>query len=203
MKIGIEINGVLRDTIGKIKSTYEKFLIGSEDENSESTFNYSISEPIDSLDLKSHFSFQSDDEYYEFLYEEFPMEIFGHSMSSEMNTFNDFNSFYIDNRDKHQIYIISDEIGKSKPATLFFLAKFGCLIENYIFYNETNKNEVLSEFDLIVTSNPNIIIDYSDNINIIKFNTQYNQKIKCNHEINKISELHEKLITLENDKIIR
>ena len=55
MKIGIEINGVLRDTIGKIKSTYEKFLIGSEDENSESTFNYSISEPIDSSDLKSHF----------------------------------------------------------------------------------------------------------------------------------------------------
>ena len=133
MKIGIEINGVLRDTIGKIKSTYEKFLIGSEDENSESTFNYSISEPIDSLDLKNHFSFQSDDEYYEFLYEEFPMEIFGHSMSSEMNTFNDFNSFYIDNRDKHQIYIISDEIGKSKPSTLFFLAKFGCLIVNYIF----------------------------------------------------------------------
>jgi hypothetical protein len=178
-------------------------MIGSEDGNSESSFNYSISEPIDSLNLKNHFAFQSDDEYYEFLYEEFPMEIFGHSMSSEMNTFNDFNTFYINNRDNHEIYIISDEMGKSKPATLFFLAKFGCLSENYIFYNEKNKNEILNSFDLIITSNPNIIIDYSTKINIIKFNTQYNQKIKCNYEINKISELHEKLITLENDKIIR
>jgi hypothetical protein len=203
MKIGIEINGVLRDTIGKIKTTYEKFLIEPENDNLESSFNYSISEPIDSLELQNHFSFQSDEEYYEFLYEEFPMEIFGHSMSSEMNTFNDFNNFYIDNRDAHQIHIISDEIGKSKPATLFFLAKFGCLCENYIFYNEKNKNETLSSFDLIVTSNPNIIIDYSNKINIIKFNTQYNQKIKCDYEINKILELHEKLITLENDKIIR
>ena len=27
MRIGIDVNGVLRDTIGKFKQTYEKFLI--------------------------------------------------------------------------------------------------------------------------------------------------------------------------------
>jgi hypothetical protein len=32
MKIGIDINGVLRDTIGKFKTVYEKFLI---DNNSD------------------------------------------------------------------------------------------------------------------------------------------------------------------------
>jgi hypothetical protein len=57
MKIGIDINGVLRDTIGKFKTTYEKFLIDNNLENSESEnpFEYVINEPINSLDLMNHF----------------------------------------------------------------------------------------------------------------------------------------------------
>ena len=68
MKIGIEINGVLRDTIGKFKTTYEKFLIDNNLENSESEnpFEYVINEPIDSLDLMNHFSFQSKEEFFSF-----------------------------------------------------------------------------------------------------------------------------------------
>lgn len=200
MKIGIEINGVLRDTIGKIKSTYEKFLISS---NEEDGFNYNITEPIDSLDLKKHFSFVDDEEYFNFLYEDFPMEIFGHSMSSEMNTFIYLNELYLNNRDFHEIYIISDEIGKSKPASLFFLAKFGCLIENYIFYNEKNKSEIISSFDIIITSNPNIIIDYSDKINIIKFITNYNKQISSNIEISSINDLDEVIKNVINDRTIQ
>ena len=48
MKIGIEINGVLRDTISKFKSVYDKFLIQSTDgnEEDENQFKYSIVEPI-------------------------------------------------------------------------------------------------------------------------------------------------------------
>ena len=200
MKIGIEINGVLRDTIGKIKSTYEKFLISN---NEEDGFNYNITEPIDSLDLKNHFSFIDDEEYFNFLYEDFPMEIFGHSMSSEMNTFIYLNEFYLKNREPHEIYIISDEIGKSKPASLFFLAKFGCLIENYTFYNEMNKSEVINSFDLIITSNPNIIIDYSNKINIIKFITNYNKQTPSNIEISSINDLDGVIKNLINDRAIQ
>jgi len=63
------------------------------------------------------------------MYEEHPMEIFGHSPSVEMSTMNDLNEFYYEMRDNHDILIVSDEIGKSKPASLFFLSKFGCLVE--------------------------------------------------------------------------
>ena len=70
MRVGIEINGVLRNTLGKVEQTYQKFFIdktdGIEDENS---FEYKITTPIDSLELKDHFSFQDDDELYSFLYE--------------------------------------------------------------------------------------------------------------------------------------
>jgi hypothetical protein len=189
MKIGIEINGVLRDTIGKFKTTYEKFLIDNNLENSESEnpFEYVINEPIDSLDLMNHFSFQSKEEFFSFLYEEFPMEIFGHSPSTELSSFNDLNDLYVNLRDKVDFIIISDEISKSKPATLFFLSKFGCLIERIFFYNDITKNKLLDELDLIVTSNPDIIINYKDKV--VKYDTSYNNKLNSEVSITKLKEL--------------
>lgn len=80
MKIGVDINGVLRDTIGKFKTVYDKFLIEQTDgiENEEG-FEYKIIEPIDSLDLFNHFLFPSKEDMFSFMYEECPMEIFGHA----------------------------------------------------------------------------------------------------------------------------
>jgi hypothetical protein len=70
MRFGVEINGVLRDTLGKIEQTYQKFLIDKTDGiESEDSFEYKISKPINSLDLKNHFAFQSEEELYSFLYE--------------------------------------------------------------------------------------------------------------------------------------
>ena len=188
MKIGIEINGVLRDTISKFKSVYDKFLIQPNDgiEEDEKQFEYSIVEPIDSLDLFNHFIFPSKEEMFSFMFEDCPMEIFGHAPSSEMMTFPDLNEIYIKHRDKIEFTIISDEISKSKPSTLFFLSKFSCQFERIIFYNEITKNQILNDFDLIVTSNPDILINYN---NCIKFNTIYNEKINCNESINSIEEL--------------
>jgi hypothetical protein len=118
MRIGIDLNGVLRDTLGKIEQVYDKFYLSNEDD--ESDFKYEITEPIDSLNLLKHFKFPSDNDLYEFLYIEHPMEIFGHAPSVEYTGMNDLNDFYVDMRDNHEIIIVSDEIGKSKPATLFF-----------------------------------------------------------------------------------
>lgn len=196
MKIGIDINGVLRDTIGKFKLVYEKFLMKNEyNLDEEDPFEYEIVEPIDTIDLKNHFKFPSDEDFFSFVYEESPMEIFGHAPSTEMMTFNILNELYVSIRDNHDLIIISDEIGKTKPATLFFLSKFGCLAESIVFFNEVNKNKVLEQFDLIVTSNPNILINYS---NCIKFNTDYNKNIKCDNSIDSIQELDTTLKKLIN-----
>jgi hypothetical protein len=123
LRIGIEINGVLRNTLDKIEQTYQKFYIDKTDGiNDENSFEYKITSPIDSLELKNHFAFQDDDELYSFLYEEFPMEIFGHAQSSEYTSFNDLNDVYLNLRDYHDFLVVSDEIGRSKPASLFFLS---------------------------------------------------------------------------------
>ena len=190
MKIGIDINGVLRDTIGKFKSVYDKFLIQQTDGmEEEEGFEYKIIGPIDSLDLFNHFLFPSKEDMFSFMYEECPMEIFGHAPSSEMNTFNVLNDLYIKHRDKIEFTIISDEISKSKPATLFFLSKFGCLFERILFFNELTKTQVLNDFDLIVTSNPDIIINYNNNV--VKYKTEYNEKINSPISISKLNELDE------------
>ena len=200
MKIGIDVNGVLRDTIGKFKTTYEKFLIDNNLENleSEDSFEYKVTEPIDSLDLMNHFSFPSKEEMFSFMFEDCPMEIFGHSPSSEMTTFSDLNEIYIKHRNEIEFTIISDEISKSKPATLFFLSKFSCQFERIIFYNEITKNQILNDFDLIVTSNPDIIINYNNKV--IKYKTLYNEKINSSKTIGKIKELDEIITKLENVK---
>jgi hypothetical protein len=202
MRIGIEINGVLRNTVDKFEKTYQKFMIDKTDGmEEEDSFEYKITLPITSLDLKSHFTFQNDDEYFSFLYEEFPMEIFGHSQSTEYSTFNDLNELYVQLRDNHDILIVSDEIGKSKPASLFFLSKFGCLIEKVKFYSNQTINSMWDEIDVLLTSNPDLILNHPDNKYIIKYNTDYNKEIKCDDEISSIKELSNKLNQIINNNV--
>lgn len=194
MRIGIEINGVLRNTIGKIEQTYQKFMIdkteGIEDDNS---FEYKMNLPVTSLDLSNHFTFKDQEELYSFLYEEFPMEIFGHSQSSEYTTFNDLNETYVNLRDNHDLIIVSDEIGKSKPASLFFLSKFGCLLEKVKFYSNSTINSMWNEIDILLTSNPMLLLEHPKDKIIIKYETSYNKEINMIHSINSIKELESKL----------
>jgi hypothetical protein len=198
MRIGIEINGVLRNTIGKIEQTYQKFMIdkteGIEDENS---FEYKMNLPVTSLNLKDHFLFENEDELYSFLYEEFPMEIFGHAQSTEYTTFNDLNEIYLNLRDNNYLSIVSDEIGKSKPASLFFLSKFGCLIEKVKFYSNNTINSMWDEIDVLLTSNPSLLLDCPSNKFIIKYETEYNKHITWSHSISSLKEFEQKLKEME------
>jgi hypothetical protein len=194
MRIAIDLNGVLRDTLGKIEQVYDKFYITNEGNDSE--FKYEINYPIDSLNLLNHFKFPSDDDLYNFLYNEHPMEIFGHAPSVEYTVMNDLNDFYLDMRDNHDIIIVSDEIGKSKPATLFFLSKFSCLIENIKFYSEQTKNEMIKSIDVLLTANPNLLLDVPNNLVVIKYEQEYNKNINTKHSINKLKEFKDKILEL-------
>lgn len=205
-RIGIELNGVLRDTLEKFKQVYEKYLVDYNDfENTDKTykldlsgnteeellpepFKYEILSEVSSLDLKNHFSFQNEEELYSFMYEEYTMELFGHAPSTEMNTFNILNELYYNLRDNYDLLILSDEIGKSKPASLFFLAKFGCLLEKVIFYSQTTKNNIWNEVDILLTANPTLLLEKPDDKTVIKFNTNYNKQIESQYEISSLSE---------------
>lgn len=206
-RIGIEVNGVLRDTIEKFKQVYEKQLIDNnqseillqtyELDMSGNTEELTVPEPfeygfinseVNSLNLLEHFKFQNKEELYSFMYEEYTMELFGHAPSTEMTTFNMLNDLYYELREDYDLSIVSDEIGRSKPATLFFLSKFGCLLEKVFFYSETTKNDMWSSVDILLTSNPTLLLEKPEDKIVVKFNTTYNKQIKSDYEISSLSE---------------
>lgn len=193
-RIGFDVNGVLRDTTGKIAQTYEKFyLLKTDGIDDDDTFEYEMNLPVTSLDLKEHFKFKEDDDLFSFLYEEFAMEIFGHAQSSEYSTFNDLQQIYLNYRDDNDLIIVSDEIGKSKPATLFFLSKFICQLEKIKFYSNITINSMWDEIDILLTSNPALLLDKPSNKIIVKYETEYNKEIESEHTIKTLKEFDNKL----------
>ena len=192
MRIGIELNGVLRDTLRKIQQEYEKWYIENSF-NEDEEFKYEVITKLTSLEISKHLKFKNEDELYDFLYKEHTMEIFGHAGSVETSGMMDFNDFYLDVRDNHDITIVSDEIGKSKPASLFFISKFGCLIESIKFYSESTINSLWESIDILLTANPKLLLNHPENKTVIKYNTSYNSDIKTEHEISTIKELKLKI----------
>jgi hypothetical protein len=164
MKIAIELNGVLRDTLKKIQQEYEKWYIENPFREEEE-FEYEVLSDVTSLDIGKHLKFKTEDELYDFLYKEHTMEIFGHAGSVEPMGLLDLNDFYLDMRENHDILIVSDEIGKSKPASL----------------------------DILLTANPKLLLNHPEKKIVIKFETVYNKEIDSKHTITSLKELKSKI----------
>ena len=192
MRIGIELNGVLRNTLKKIQQEYEKWYLENPFKE-EDDFTYEVISELESLEISKHLKFRDENELYDFLYKEHTMEIFGHAGSVETSGMMDLNDFYLDVRDNHDVTIVSDEIGKSKPASLFFISKFGCLVESIKFYSESTINSLWESIDILLTANPKLLLNHPENKTVIKYNTSYNSDIKTEHEISTIKELKLKI----------
>lgn len=201
MRIGIEINGVLRNTLGKIEQTYEKFFLTKVDGIEDIEFEYGKVSDLTTLNISEHLKFKDESELYEFIYEEFPMEIFGHAQSTEYSTFNDLNEIYVNLRDNYDFLIVSDEMGKSKPSSLFFLSKFGCLLEKIKFYSNITLDSMWDEVDVLLTSNPDLIENCPTDKIVIKYETEYNKTISSEHTIYSIKELENKLKNLKANDV--
>ena len=195
MRIGIELNGVLRDTLKKIQQEYEKWYLNNpfRDENEEDDFKYEVLSELTTLNISNHLKFRSEDELYDFLYKEHTMEIFGHAGSVEPSGLVELNEFYLDMRESHDIIVVSDEIGKSKPASLFFISKFGCLVETVKFYSESTINSLWDSVDILLTANPKLLLNHPKNKIVIKFNTTYNNDVESEFHISSLKELKTKI----------
>ena len=83
MKIGIELNEVLRNYIGQLAYTYEKY-IGDLDITEDDVTNFNLIE---------FFKFENIDKLNSFIYLEAPLEIFGHAGQMSDGLMNHFNAF--------------------------------------------------------------------------------------------------------------
>jgi hypothetical protein len=194
MRIAIELNGVLRDTLKKIQEQYEKWYIENPfREEEESEFEYKVISDLTTLNIKEHLTFKDENDLYDFLYKEHTMEIFGHAGSVEVSSMMDFNEFYLDIRDEHDVLIVSDEIGKSKPASLFFISKFGCLVETVKFYSESTINSMWDSIDVLLTANPKLLLEHPQSKIVIKYDTSYNKDVEVEYSITSLKELKTKI----------
>ena len=71
------------------------------------------------------------------------------------------------------------------------MSKYGCLIENIKFYSKSTLGDTFSEFDIIITSNPDFLSKEDVNKKIIKINTTYNQEYDADFILDDISEVND------------
>ncbi len=190
MEIYLSIDGVLRNTIQKFDYHYRDAYLDSEFE-SENNFEYKVIEPIHNDNLLSSYQFQSSEELEYFLYVEYPIEIFGHAGISYQTTFTDLNKIIYENPEHNFTVVGLNELGKSKPATLFFLSKNGFLGNNIKFIKSKDISEEWNVCDVWITDSKEIIDLCPEGKETIKFNTTYNQHFTHKKEISKLTEIKE------------
>ena len=188
MEIFISIDGVIRNTIQKFDYHYKDSYLDSE---SEDVFEYNITEPIQNDNLLNSYKFQSQEEFEYFLFVEYPIEIFGHAGLSYSTTFTDLHKMIFDNPEHNFTLVGLDELGKAKPATLFFLSKNGFLGNNIKFIKTKDIEDSWEQCDVWITDNKKIIDLVPENKIGIKFNTTYNQFFTYGKEISKLTEINE------------
>lgn len=188
MEIFVSIDGVLRNTIQKFDYHYRDAYLDSE---TEDTFEYGITEPIQNNNILNSYKFQSQEEYEFFTFIEYPIEIFGHAGLSYSTTFSELNKI-IHNNPEHTFTLVGiDELGKSKPATLFFLSKNGFLGNNIKFARSQDVDDLWTKCDVWISDSENILQKCPEDKIGIKFNTTYNQYFTYKKEITKLTEIEE------------
>ena len=63
---------------------------------------------------------------------------------------------------------------------------------------ETTKNEMWDSVDILLTSNPTLLLEKPKDKIVVKFNTTYNKQIESDYEINSISEFKNTLEKILN-----
>jgi len=203
MRIGVSLNEVLRDFVGQFLYTYEKYI------SPDTGYMVDDIKSVESEAFLEYFKFDSVDELNRFMYDEVSLEIFGHGDQKHDNLMTKFNMFLMDIKDEeeHEIEIVSREIHRSIPSTLFFLSKLSCRAENIRFVQEYE--DYWKGLDVLITTCPKALQAKPEGKLSIKINTAYNVDSKSDFELNSILEfmndeslrdkiLNTKITTYEN-----
>ena len=186
MKIGITIDGVIRDFITKFGLVYDKYYPVIDEETGD---NITIEREIKDLDLLKYFKFSGGtQELNTFLYVDAALEIFGHAGEVKLNSIEHLNQLHNLIEDLgHTPVIISKELNNSKPATLFFLSKFSSKINNIIFVRDYD--DKWDQVDILITASPQTLSTKPSGKISIKVINTYNKDNVSDYTIIDLKEL--------------
>jgi hypothetical protein len=72
------------------------------------------------------------------------------------------------------------------------------LFEKIFFYSETTKDSMWNNVDILLTSNPDLLLNVPNGKVVIKYTTEYNKHVSSEYEISTLSELSETIKTIKN-----
>lgn len=203
MNVYISIDGVLRNTIGKFEYHYNDYYNESDTEVDES-FDYRISRPIFNDGMMKYFNFQSIDEFNHFTFIEFPLEIFGHAFASYKNVFSELNQLIHENKNVKFTIVGLNEMGRAKPASLFFLSKNNFLGDNVKFITSDDIKKEWKKCDIWITDSEEILKKKPCFKTAIQFKTDYNEHISpiySKYRINELKEVQKLCLTFSEKTI--
>jgi len=177
MVISISVNEVIRAILEKFEFVYEKY------------YDLKVKSPVVTPNLMSYVHFDSDDELLDFLYSEASMEIFGHSKETSNNVVSHLVELYKSMPSDYKLRIVSDDLGKAKPATLWFLAKYGCSMDELIFYTTETIENIWDTTDIFITSDVDVISSKPENKKLVVVSKEYNSNMASDLKINSIKEI--------------
>jgi hypothetical protein len=202
MKIGITLNDVVRAFSEQMTYVHGKYMLYGLEDKIENKDNLSEEEreealdkvqelrdsydvtknPLKEFNLDEYFDFEDRKALNEFLYREAALEVFGHADEMHTNIVSILNAFAMDIEDEeeHELEIVSRDVYKSIPATLFFLSKTGCKVKNLRFVNEPE--DKWAGVDILITANPIALKNKPDGKISVKIKTSYNEDVDSDYE---------------------
>lgn len=177
MRIGIDIDQVLRNFLGKFAEVYEKEM------GKEPIL------PVVNEDLLTHFPFDGGrEEWNHFVYNEYVLELFGNSKELTKDAIHNTNKLAEKLKSMgHELILVSKQYAKSKSATLFFLSKYACQVDQIIFVQDSTKK--FDYVDIMVDDSSTVLNSKPIGKISIKFNQEYNKDTVADFSINDIKEL--------------
>lgn len=210
MKIGVCIDGVLRNFLGRVEEVHEKYFPPKEGEKEIEVLDYDLEkwltfpeEEVKQSEMEFNPDFNEEEfmssseevvlekkidktTVEEFLYEKCTLEIFGYANEEISSGVDTLNNLILENPE-YEFYLISREVGLSVPSTLFFLSKTKCMVQNIKFIKEFKS--FWDFVDVGITDRPEIIKSKPKNKVCVKVNKNYNDSYDSDFTIKSIKEV--------------
>lgn len=215
MIIGVSVNGVLRDFFGRVEKIHTKYF-NPEDGQEVQVMDYDLEKWLwfpqeevvrNEIEFNPNFNEKEflvsestsqdtqevkDDEITveEFIYDKCCLEIFGYAdevVDGAVQSLNELDLHLKMIGKEHKMVITSREAGRSVPATLFFLSKTGCMIQDLKFTMGTT--DCWNYVDVMITDHPEILKSKPESKKVIKIERPFNEEISSDYTIKSVKEL--------------
>ena len=177
-RVGIELNNVLRNFNYQVLKYFKK--------------DYDPSLDLDSVDDKDKvigklIQFPTKQAEFQFVYEDYPYELFGCAKTMEKNLARDLNKLLYDitniEDEQYEIKLFGlDEAGLSLQSTYFFASRYGLRVREMFF--PESKHEVFDKCDVVVCADERLLVsdDIPEGKKVVVINRPFNKDIDIPEE---------------------